>query len=82
MYYVYIVMCADETLYTGITVDLARRVREHNGSPLGARYTRIRRPVRLVYQCQFETRALAASEEYRLKQLARADKLKLIKTQD
>ena len=45
MYYVYIVKCSDETLYTGIATELERRVEEHNGSDKGAKYTRVRRPV-------------------------------------
>ena len=49
MYYLYILKCSDGTLYTGITVDLKRRVGEHNTSKLGAKYTRSRRPVKLVY---------------------------------
>ncbi|MBI5037954.1 MAG: GIY-YIG nuclease family protein [Candidatus Kerfeldbacteria bacterium] len=77
MYFVYIVRCADKTLYTGITVDVARRVREHNSSPAGARYTRQRRPVRLVYRKRFRNRSTASRAESRIKQLSRADKLKL-----
>ena len=52
LYYVYILQCADETLYTGICTELDRRVEEHNSSAKGAKYTRARRPVKLVY---FET---------------------------
>ena len=48
-WYTYIVQCADLSLYTGITTDLLRRIEEHNSSPNGARYTRARRPVQLVY---------------------------------
>ena len=48
MYYVYIVKCSDETLYTGIATELDRRIEEHNGSDKGAKYTRVRRPVTLV----------------------------------
>ena len=49
MYFVYIVKCADNTFYTGITTELERRIEEHNGSDKGAKYTRVRRPVSLVY---------------------------------
>ena len=76
-WYVYIVRCADETLYTGVTVDPARRLHEHNHSPAGARYTRSRRPVELVYQEQCESRAAACSREAQLKQLRREDKQRL-----
>lgn len=80
MYYLYILECADKTLYTGVTVDLARRVREHNTSKLGAKYTRARRPVKLVYSKKFRNRSLASKAECRMKKLSRAEKLKLIKT--
>ena len=79
MYYLYILECADQTLYTGITVDLERRVKEHNTSKLGAKYTHARRPVKLVYSKKFRNRSLAAKAEARMKMLSRKDKLKLIK---
>jgi putative endonuclease len=78
MYYLYILECSDNSLYTGITTDLHRRLEEHNSSKLGAKYTRLRRPVQLVYQVEFENRSLASKEEYRIKNLKREDKLKLI----
>ena len=77
MYYVYILECADRTLYSGITTDLERRVEEHNSSLLGAKYTRGRRPVKLVYSEKFETRSLATREEMRLKKLTRDQKRSL-----
>lgn len=79
MYYLYILKCADGTLYTGITVDLKRRVGEHNTSKKGAKYTRNRRPVKLVYSKKFRNRSLATKAEARIKNLSRAEKLKLIK---
>lgn len=79
MYYVYILKCADKTLYTGITVDLKRRLKEHNTSPLGAKYTAVRRPVRLVYSKKFVNRSAASKEECAIKKLSREEKLKLIK---
>lgn len=79
MYYLYLVQCADKTLYAGITTDLARRVREHNESASGARYTRARRPVTLVYSLNFKDRSAATKAEAKLKKLSRAEKLKLIK---
>lgn len=70
-------MCADGTLYTGITVEVKRRVDEHNGSSLGAKYTRTRRPVDLVYTRGFASRSDAAKEEARIKKLSRTEKLSL-----
>ena len=78
MYYLYILECADKTLYTGITVDLVRRVKEHNISNLGAKYTRTRRPVRLVYSKQFCNRSAASKEESLIKKMSREKKLKFI----
>ena len=79
MYYLYILRCADKTLYTGITTDLKRRVAEHNSSALGAKYTRARRPVKLVYAKKFRGRSLAARAEARMKKLTRKEKLIIIK---
>jgi len=79
MYYLYILKCADKTLYTGITVDLDRRIKEHNDSKLGAKYTKARRPVKLVYSKKFRNRSLASKEENRIKNLSREEKLELIK---
>ncbi len=78
MYYLYILKCVDKTLYTGITVDLERRVAEHNSSRLGAKYTRSRRPVRLVYTKKFRNRSLALKAENKIKKLSRDEKIKLI----
>jgi putative endonuclease len=78
MWHVYILSCVDKTLYTGITVDLARRLEEHNSSKLGAKYTRARRPVKIVYSKKFRNRSTAAKVESRIKKLAREEKLKLI----
>jgi putative endonuclease len=75
---VYVLRCADGSLYTGITTDIARRVAEHNGDgPLGARYTRTRRPVRLVYVEAAANRAEATRREAAIKQLDRVHKLAL-----
>ncbi|MFA6159600.1 MAG: GIY-YIG nuclease family protein [Parcubacteria group bacterium] len=79
MYYLYILRCADKTLYTGITTDLKRRILEHNEKKLGARYTASRRPVKLVYSKKFKSRSLASKEEARIKKLKRVQKLELIK---
>ncbi|RLA71408.1 MAG: GIY-YIG nuclease family protein [Epsilonproteobacteria bacterium] len=79
MYYVYIVKCADETLYTGIATELERRIEEHNCSDKGAKYTRVRRPVTLVYSEEYPDRSAASKREYTIKKkMNRADKLALI----
>lgn len=77
-WYVYVVECDDETLYTGITTDVERRVSEHNGSSSGARYTRSRRPVELVAAWPCEDRSEAASLEARFKALTRGEKLERV----
>jgi putative endonuclease len=79
MYFLYILECSDGSLYTGITVDLARRVREHNQSFLGAKYTASRRPVKLVFSKGFADRSEASKEEARLKALSRKEKLIIVK---
>jgi putative endonuclease len=76
---VYVVHCADGTLYTGIARDAVRRVREHNsGGRLAASYTRGRRPVVLVYQEAAVTRSEALRREYQIKHLSRQDKVRLL----
>lgn len=77
MYTLYLLQCADQTLYTGITVDLKRRIHEHNHSKLGAKYTRGRRPVKLVYSKKFRNRSSASKAESRIKRLSRVEKLEL-----
>ncbi len=78
-WFVYLLWCADETLYTGITTDVERRVSEHNaGPPLGARYTRTRRPVRLVHVENAASRSAAAKRERAIKRKSRTWKLALI----
>jgi len=79
MYYLYILKCADKTLYTGITLNLKQRIKEHNSSKLGAKYTRSRRPVKVVYSKKFRTRSTALKEEFRIKTLPRREKIELIK---
>ena len=79
MYYLYILQCADKSLYAGITVDLARRVNEHNNSKLGAKYTMARRPVKIVYSKKFRNRSLASKAEIQIKKLSREEKVELIK---
>lgn len=76
-WFLYVLRCADDTFYTGITTDLARRVAEHNGGR-GARYTAARRPVKLVGAWCFPDRSAAQRAEARLKRLSRTRKLQLI----
>ena len=77
MNYTYIVKCADGTLYTGWTNDLEKRMKAHN-SGKGAKYTKTRRPVKLVYYEAHDTKNEAMSREYAIKQLTRKEKLKLM----
>ena len=81
-WFVYILRCADGSLYTGITTDVQRRVKEHNFSPLGAKYTRGRRPVTLVYEELLCSRSLASKKEYVIKRLSKPQKELLLKTSD
>jgi putative endonuclease len=76
MWYVYILECADGTLYTGITTDVNKRLETHNKGK-GAKYTRVRLPVKLRVYFEAEDRSSASKEEYRIKQLTREQKLKL-----
>ncbi|MDF2504669.1 GIY-YIG nuclease family protein [Clostridium sp.] len=77
MNYVYILKCSDGTLYTGYTNDLKNRLMVHN-SGKGAKYTRGRLPVKIVYFETFKTKSEATKREYYIKQLSRVKKLKLI----
>ena len=77
-YYVYILECSDKTLYTGIATDIERRLDEHNNSDKGAKYTKVRRPLKLVYSEGSEDRSSASKREYEIKKLSREKKLELI----
>lgn len=78
-WYVYILECADSSLYTDITTDLERRLAEHNkNDSKAARYTRARRPVSLVYAERVENRSYASKREYSIRKLTRASKIALI----
>lgn len=78
---VYIVCCADGTLYTGVAIDVMARIAQHNGERAnGARYTRARRPVKLVYHERAANRSAACRREYRIKRMTRREKLGLIAT--
>lgn len=78
----YILECADKTLYIGATNDIEKRVHRHNHLKSGARYTKARRPVKVVYQETFSTFNEALKREYSLKQLTRSEKLALIESHD
>ena len=77
-WFVYILRCSDDSLYTGVAKDLERRLDEHNSSSLGAKYTRARRPVSLVYREESVSRSDACKREAEIKKLPRHRKLKLI----
>ena len=79
-WHVYIVRCADTSLYCGITTCLDRRVFEHNSTKKGAKYTKARRPVVLVWSDNFKSRSHASKAEYRIKKLAKANKENLVKS--
>ena len=77
-YFVYILKCSDSTLYTGIAKDVNKRLDEHNSSDKGAKYTKMRRPVALVYVEKSEDRSSASKRECAIKKLSRGKKLDLI----
>ncbi|MCH8263637.1 MAG: GIY-YIG nuclease family protein [Proteobacteria bacterium] len=78
-WFVYIVRCADSTLYTGIAKDVERRILEHNSDDIsGAKYTKARRPVALVYQEACDSRSAASKREYEIRQLGRKGKEELL----
>ena len=76
-YFTYMVLCSDNTLYTGYTDNLKRRMEMHN-SGKGSKYTKARLPVELVYWERYTTKQKAMQQEYAIKQLTRAQKLKLL----
>lgn len=77
-YFVYLVQCADQSLYCGYTKDLRRRVAEHNDSKKGSKYTRTKRPVVLVYAEEHATLSDALKREYQIKQLSSQEKRVLL----
>jgi putative endonuclease len=79
-WFVYILRCADNSLYTGVALDVNKRLAEHNGAVKnGAKYTLARRPVKLVYQETSVSRSQACKREYAIKCLSKAEKESLIK---
>lgn len=78
-WFVYMVRCSDNTLYTGITTNLERRMKEHNeDNKKGAKYTRVRRPVQLIYSEERTDRSTASKLEASIKKLTKKQKLALI----
>lgn len=78
MWFVYILRCSDGSLYTGVTTNLSRRVNEHNNSNKGAKYTRTRQPVQLVWSAEYGSRSEAMKREASIKKLNRSKKLLLV----
>ena len=79
-YFVYILECSDKSLYTGIAKDAKKRLDEHNNSPKGAKYTKARRPVKLLHVEELDDRSSACKREYAIKKLSREEKLQLLKS--
>jgi putative endonuclease len=79
MYYTYLLICSDNSLYCGSTNNLEKRIYQHNNAKNGAHYTKIRRPVELVYFEKFETLTQARAREAEIKRMSRTEKMKLIK---
>ncbi len=79
MWFVYIVECSDKSLYTGITNNVERRLTEHNTSRRGAKYTRSRRPVKLIFATPVNSRSAALKLEYKIKSLKKGEKVAYLK---
>ena len=77
-WYFYVLRCSDDSLYAGITTNLKRRLNEHNLNSKGAKYTKTRRPVEMVYQLEFPDRSSASKAEYEFKSLNRKMKIEII----
>ncbi|MEZ3116031.1 GIY-YIG nuclease family protein [Halobaculum sp. MBLA0147] len=80
-HYVYVLSCADDSLYTGYTTDVPRRVAEHDAGE-GAKYTRGRTPVEVVHVERFDSQSAAMAREYAIKQLAADEKRRLVRDDD
>ena len=78
IHYVYIVKCSDNTLYTGYSIDIDKRVEDHNKNKCGSKYCKSRRPVNLIYFEEYTCKSDALKREYEIKQLSRQQKNKLI----
>ena len=77
-WYQYVVECNDGSYYAGVTTEVSRRVHEHNNTSKGAKYTRSRRPVRLIYCLEFSDRSSAQKAEFGFKKLSRIEKEEII----
>lgn len=82
MHYIYILRCSDNTFYTGYTNDLNKRLFAHNTLETGAKYTKARRPVILVYSEKFKTKSKAMKREWEIKGMRREEKVKIILNQN
>jgi putative endonuclease len=80
-WFLYILRCQDNSLYAGITTDVERRLKEHNESPKGARYTRARRPVTLLISWPYLNRSVATKAEIQFKKFSRKKKQSYIELQ-
>lgn len=80
-YFVYIIKCCDERLYTGITTDMGRRFAEHSGSPKGAKFTRANPPTEIMAVWSCDGRSIASKLECAIKKLRRKDKMRLINSE-
>lgn len=80
MWFIYILKCSDNSLYTGITTDLSRRIIEHNSTDKWAKYTKMRRPVEMIFSHQCSDRSHASKLEIKIKKLSKKQKEKLIET--
>ncbi len=78
MWYFYVLVCCDKSFYGGVTTDLKRRLNEHNNTKKGAKYTRSRRPVRLLYDEKHPTRSSALKAEYAFKKMSRKKKIRYL----
>lgn len=78
-WFIYIVRCANNSLYTGITTDVDRRVHEHQNTSKGAKYLKGKGPIELVWTTQADNRSQASQIEYQIKRLSKSDKERLIK---
>lgn len=77
-YFVYLLRCADQSLYCGFTTDISKRLTMH-AQGKASKYTRVRLPVKLVYHEEFSLRTRALKREYEIKQLSRAEKIELVR---
>ena len=77
-WYLYVLRCSDNTMYTGVTTDINRRLDEHNTGSRGAKYTRKRLPVKLIYWVAFSDQSSAQKAEYKFKKMTRKQKEKII----